>query len=474
MSRTAKTVAWNTIVQGLAKAVSLVLSLGVTMLLTRHLGVAGYGSFVAVFVYMTFFASFADWGTQTILVRELAQEPATFEQQVGAALTLRLGLSLSAALIAAATVPVFYSGQPQVLVGVVIALPTLLFGSISTTVAAAFQSQLRMGRVAVAEITAQLVSTGILAGLVFAGRPLREVIAATVLTGALQAAILLWLARSLVRIRPRLDLALSKRLLKRALPLGVALLLNTIYFRVDALILSTLGGASAIGVYGLAYRVCEAIIGFSTIFIASMFPLLAAAAREADVGSLRRLTQRGFDVLVLAAVPAALGVIALAPQVVGFVAGDHFESAVPVLRVLVVGAALMFVTGLLGHVLVAVDRQKSAMLINVAGLVLNVVLNLTLIPRFGALAAASAGTASEGFVLGCGLWLIRKHAGFTPNFRLGRRAVAAGLAMAIVLSLAGAELFASIALGVVVYAAALWAVRAHRSLELRPLAAAKS
>ena len=134
MSRTAKTVAWNTFVQGLAKALSLVLSLGVTMLLTRHLGVAGYGSFVAVFVYMTFFASFADWGTQTILIRELAREPASFERQVGAALTLRLGLSLSAALVAAATVPIFYSGQPQVLVGVVIALPTLLFGSISSTV----------------------------------------------------------------------------------------------------------------------------------------------------------------------------------------------------------------------------------------------------------------------------------------------------------------------------------------------------
>ena len=168
MSRTAKTVAWNTFVQGLAKALSLVLSLGVTMLLTRHLGVAGYGSFVAVFVYMTFFASFADWGTQTILIRELAREPASFERQVGAALTLRLGLSLSAALVAAATVPIFYSGQPQVLVGVVIALPTLLFGSISSTVAAAFQSQLRMGRVAIAEIAAQLVSTGILAGLIVA------------------------------------------------------------------------------------------------------------------------------------------------------------------------------------------------------------------------------------------------------------------------------------------------------------------
>ena len=196
--------------------------------------------------------------------------------------------------------------------------------------------------------------------------------------------------------------------------------------------------------------------------------------READLVSLRRLAQRGLDVLVLAAVPAALGVIAIAPSIVRFIAGPHFGSAVPVLRILVVGAAFMFVTGLLGHVLVAVDRQKSAMLLNVAGLVLNVVLNLTLIPRFGALAAASAGTVSEGFVLACGLRLVRKHAGFAPNFRLGRRSLAAGAVMAVVLSVAGTELFASVALGAVTYALSLWAVRAHRSLQLPAFAAAKS
>jgi O-antigen/teichoic acid export membrane protein len=472
MSRTGRTVAWNTAVQAASRATSLVLSLAVTMLLTRHLGVAGYGSFVAVFVYMTFFASFADWGTQTILIRDLAQEP-DFEHQVGVALALRLGLAVSASLLAAATVPLFYRGQPQVLAGVLVALPTLLFGSIATTVTAAFQARLRMGRVALVEVTAQAVSIGAVALLVVTGRPLREVIAGTVAASGIQAALLVVLARKVFAIRPRIDLALSRQLLRRALPLGVSLLVTTIYFKVDALILSTLSGPREIGMYGLSYRVCEAIIGFPAVFVASMFPLLAAAARSSDATELRRLTQRAFDVLVLGAVPAVLGVVAVAPMLVRFIAGSSFGSAVPVLRVLVVGAGLMFVNGLFGHVLIALDKQRTLLRLSSGALLFNVVANLLAIPRLGALGAAAAATASEILLLVGALWTVRRYAGITPSLRLGRRSLVAGLAMTAAVSVAGGELFASIAVGVASYGVALWAVRVHRSPELRGLVPAR-
>jgi O-antigen/teichoic acid export membrane protein len=473
MTHAGRTIAWNTAVQAVSRGASLALSFGVTMLLTRHLGVAGYGSFVAVFVYMTLVASFADWGTQTILIRDLAQEP-DFEHQVGVALALRLALALGASLVAAGTVPFLYGGQPQVLAGVIVALPTLLFGSIVSTVTAAFQARLRMGRVAIAEVASQAVSMGILGLLLAEHRPLREVIAGAVLATGLHATILVVLARKMFRIRPRIDLALSRRLLRRALPLGFALLLTTLYFKADAVILSAMAGSRDIGVYGLAYRVCEAIIGFPALFVASMFPLLATAARTTDIAGLRRLTQRGFDVLVIAAVPAVLGVAAVAPGLVRFIAGPSFGDAVLVLRILAVGAGLMFVNGLFGHVLIALGRQQFLLWLSAAALLFNVVANVLAIPHFGALGAAGAATASEVLLLCGGLWAMRRYAAFEPQAAVARRALVAGAAMVVAVLLVHAELFASIALGVVVYAAALWLVRAHRSLELRPLATAKS
>src|ERR687888_1701689 len=317
----ARRVAWNTIAQAAARVVTLALSVLTTVLLTRHLGVSGYGAYVTVTVYVPFFALFFDSGVTTLVVRSLSTDPSRtdlFREALG----LRLALSLPVALLAYGIALLLYGGSADAPIreGIVIGLPVILLSSASSTLTAQFQARVRVDRVAIAEIAGQVFAAGLIVLIVIVGGSLNAVIGAVVAGAFVNVAVLLVLARRVTSLRPLMHPRRWLALLRRALPLGLALMIATIYFRADAVLLSILKGAHAVGIYGVAYRLLEAIVAFPGFFYVSVFPLLAQAYARRDLENLREVTQRAFDLLVLAAVPVVLGTFTLAPKIVDLLA----------------------------------------------------------------------------------------------------------------------------------------------------------
>ena len=258
-------------------------------------------------------------------------------------------------------------------------------------------------------------------------------------------------------------------LLRQALPLGLALMLAAIYFRADAVLLSVMKGSEAVGIYGVAYRLLEAVVAFPGFFYVSIFPLLSQGAARGDLANVREVTQRAFDLLVLSAVPLVAGTIVAAPEIVHALAGAEFAAAVTPLRIVIVGAGLMFLSGLLSYVLIAVGRQARLLWVGLVTLTLNVGLNLALIPSYSYTAAAWVATASEALALACLLVLVWRAIRFVPALQVTTKAVVAGGAMVASLVFLPSNLALLIVVGTAVYAAALIVLRTHESLELRRL-----
>src|SRR6266480_1761353 len=466
----ARRVAWNTIAQATARVGTLALSVLVTVLLTRHLGVSGYGAYVTVTVYVPFFALFFDSGVTTLVVRSLSTDPSRtdlFREALG----LRLALSLPVALLAYGIALLLYGGSADTPIreGIVIGLPVILLSSASSTLTAQFQARLRMDRVALAEIAGQVVAAGLIVVIVIVDGSLNAVIGAVVAGAFVNVAVLLVLARRVTSVRPLMHPRRWLALLRRALPLGLALMIATIYFRADAILLSILKGAHAVGIYGVAYRLLEAIVAFPGFFYVSVFPLLSQAYARRDLDNLRDVTQRAFDLLVLAAVPVVVGTIVAAPEIVSALAGPRFHAAVTPLRIVICGAGLFFVSGLLTYVLIAIDRQALLLWTGLATLTFNVALNLALIPSYSYNAAAGVATASELLGLVVLLVLVHRYAGYVPALEVSLKAALAGAAMVPALLVTPSNLAALIVVGAVVYGAVLILLRTHRSLELREL-----
>jgi len=467
-------VAWNTLVQAFGRIITLVLSILTTVLLTRHLGVSDYGVYVTVTVYVPFFALFFDAGITTLVVRSLSADPSRGEL-FREALGLRLALALPVTLLAFALAALLYGGGDDATTrnAIAIGLPIIVFMTVSSATSAVFQARLSMDRVALSEVAGQFVATALIAVFVGMGLSIYAVVAATVAGALINMAVMLFLAARIGRVRPLLTPRRWAGQLRTALPLGLALMVATVYFRADAVLLSALKGSDAVGIYGVAYRLLEAMIAFPGFFYISIFPLLAQAAARRDLDGLRALTQRAFDVLVVLAVPLVFGTIALAPEIVAALAGNDFDASVKPLRIVIAGAGVMFVNGLLSYVLIALDRQLTLLWAGLATLAFNVALNLALIPQYSYNAAAAVATGSELLMLGVLLVLVARSAGYTPALRVAAKAAVAGAVMIVCLVLAPSNLALLVAVGALAYGIALFLLRTHESLRLSELLGAK-
>jgi O-antigen/teichoic acid export membrane protein len=457
-------IASNTVQQVAGKAAVLGLGAVSIAVLTRYLGPERYGQYTLALMYMQLFAVLADVGLFTTVVREISRDPSRTEELAGNALTLRLLLSV--AMIALATlISLLLPYEPDVRVAIVLAGVPLLCGMITGSLVAVLQARLRMGRAVVGEVAGRGVALG-LAGLVAALDLGFYAVMGAAGGGALVALLVTWaLTRPISAVPFRADRAVWRTLLAASLPLGLALAINELYFRVDTLIISLFEPFDQVGMYTLAVRILEFALALGAIFLTTVFPLLSEAVGH-DEPRARRLIQSSTDVLVLLAVPLVAGGLVLAPQIVALVGGPDFADAATPLQILLVAGALSWVNGVFGFALVAKRRQAAALWLNLTALAFNVSLNLLLVPLYGIVVAAVVTVASELVILAGSVRLMRRHFAFFPRLRTLVPAVACAAAMAAVLwPMREGPVVVVIGLGAAVYAALVY-VTSPRSREV--------
>lgn len=461
-------VASNTAVQVAGKAVVVLIGLGSIAVLTRYLGAEGYGKFSLALTYVQAFGVLADIGLFTIVVRELARRPERAEQLVGNALTVRAVLSV-VVIALAASISLLLPYEPDVRVAIVIAGVPFLLGLLNTSLVAIFQARLQMGFAVVSETAGRAAAFAAAVAVAALDLGFYAVLGAAAV-GALVALAITWrFARRVTTVRFRADPAVIRELVRASLPLGLALALNEIYFRVDTLIISLSRSIEEVGLYALAYRVLELAAAFPAVFLASVFPVLSRYVADGDQ-RVRPTVQAASDVFVLVGVPLAAGGLVLAPAVVELAAGSDFADSATPLRILMFAAALSFVNGLFGYCLIAADRQARALWLNATALVVNVVLNILLVPTYGIDAAAAVTVFSELVVLAGCFVLMRRYLGLFPSFATLPRVLLAAVVMAAVLwPLREGPVLALLPLGVLLYAGLATALGAVDRAALRRL-----
>ena len=448
-------VASNTAIQIAGKGIVLLFGLASLAVLTRYLGPDDYGKYTLALMYMQLFGVLADVGLFTTVVREISKDRSRTDELVGNVLTLRLLLAFVVIAVASA-VSLLLPYEHDVRVAIVLAGAPLLFGMVTTSYVAILQSRLQMSRAVLGDVIGR--ATSLLLVLVVASLDLgfyAVMLAAG--GGALATLIVTWLVtRGLAAIRFRANLAVWRPMLVSALPLGLALAINQLYFRADTLIISLYEPYDQVGLYTLAYRILELALVAGYIFVNTAFPLLSQAVEHDEPRALRMI-QVSTDVLVILGVPFLAGGLVLAPAVVQLASGDDFSGAVEPLRILLAAGALAWVNGVFGLALIAKNRQMSALWLNVVALVFNVGLNLLLIPRYGIVVAAIITVASEVLILGGSYVLMRRYFNFFPIPRTLPPAIVAAAVMAGLLWLArDAPVVITAPLGALVYVALLW------------------
>ena len=448
-------VASNTAVQVAGKGIVLAFGLASLAVLTRYLGPDDYGRYTLALMYMQLFGVLADVGLFTTVVREISKDRSRTDELVGNVLTLRLLLAV--VVIAVATgVSLLLPYEHDVRVAILLAGGPLLFGMMTTAYVAILQSRLQMTRAVVGDVVGRAASLLLALLVVWLDLGFYAVMLAAG-GGALATLIVTWLVtRRLAAIRFRANLAVWRPLLVAALPLGLALAINSLYFRADTLIISFYEPYSQVGLYTLAYRILELALVVGYVFVNTTFPVLSQAVEHDEPRALRMI-QLSTDLLVVLGIPLVAGGLVLAPQIVELASGEDFADAAEPLRILLAAGALAWVNGVFGLALIAKNRQTSALWLNVSALAFNVGLNFLLIPRYGIVVAAIVTVASEVLILGGSYVLMRRHFDFFPAPRTLPVALVCGAAMGGVVWVArDLPLPVVVPLGAAVYGGLLW------------------
>lgn len=201
--------------------------------------------------------------------------------------------------------------------------------------------------------------------------------------------------------------------LKPAFAFFLAAIFVKVYSYVDSFILNQLMGEAAVGVYAVAYKLTYAFQFLPLAFVAALYPAMSEVAGNAQ--ELRHKLKSAFWYLALIGVPIVFGIWAIAPDLVTLVYSDEFIDSVLPLQVLIFVLLFIFLDFPIGSLLNSNDRQMTKTVIGAATMVLNIVLNLALIPVFGIVGASIAALGSFAFMLAVDWTVMQKTAPFAVS-----------------------------------------------------------
>lgn len=401
-----RTALGNAIIKALSVPVEKAGRLLLVIVAAPMLGAAAFGSYQFAFAATTMLALCTDLGMSIWTTRALARDRTRAPAIVATALRLRLAISLPyLAVVGLAALLAGPGDTRQALV--LLGLAALINAFVDYFLAVfrgferlADEARLNVARALlmalggllalVARRSVASLAVGLLAGLAASGvyglRILRRGYGLDVRAG-------------------RFDRQLAGGAARAALPLWLATLFALLYFKGDVVILKAFASDAEVGAYSAAYKIFEGLMIVPAVVLTATFPPLARA--KDDPARQRRWEAALVALLLTLGLAVALAVYLASGSIVARVYGAGFARATPSLRVLAGALPILFLNYGLTHFLIARDLERRNLQFAALMLVINVVSNLILIPRFAGPGAAWATLITEVALTLCCLYALR-------------------------------------------------------------------
>jgi O-antigen/teichoic acid export membrane protein len=399
---------------------SRVLAVAVGMvLLARALGPTGFGEFTYALTLASVLAVIPDYGFDLQIVKRVAAQPAQAYPIWRSALRAKVLLTVLAVLLAFAWFVSQRSVPDEVLVGVILfaSAIALSFGRLNTF---AFRG---IDRFDLDAATAIGLNGVLILGVVLAIITRPGALSASVAFLAARLFFLIlttWLVLRVIQHSSTSTPETGARdLLKEGLPYGIHTAVAVMYVSTDTLILKHFAGPTGVGIYQAGVRLVLAAMFLPEVLTSGLFPSFSSAVAR---GSRREALELGSvmnRLMVLSGGVLAVGLI-LVPDTIRKLA---FSSQYGDLDFLLPWFGLIilfrFVSATYGAVATAAGGQRTRMLVGVVALIVNVGVNLVLIPTYGLRGAILASVTTHalltlGYALLCHrlmhTWLLDKRA----------------------------------------------------------------
>jgi O-antigen/teichoic acid export membrane protein len=384
---------WRLLAFGFAALLGVV----ATAVISRRLGPADFALYTTAISLIALATTVPDVGLVALGVREYASHEGA-ERIRGQRALITLRLAFSAVGTVAILLWALIDDYPAELVaGLAVAGVGICVLSLYVSFCVPIQATYRLGTMAVLEALRQVLIAGMMiAAVLVTAEP------GFVVSVYLPASLILALASGLIvrrfaPVRPSLDFAAMRELLRRVSTFAIAGSVGGVYAYAAQVLSNSILTPHDSGMFGLVFRVYAVLLGACMTAVGGAFPLLVTASRE-DRERLGYASRRLFQTTFLAGVACTVGLVAGSAFVVAVIGGPDFADADGVLQVVALAMPWSFVLVTGGSYLLAADHHRALVMISAGGALASIVLTAGLTVAFG-LYGTAAGLVIGEFVI---------------------------------------------------------------------------
>jgi polysaccharide transporter, PST family len=363
--------------------------------IARYLGVQQFGILNYATAFVAIFNPIATLGLDAVVVRRLVADPTQKQQILGTSFWMRFIAGWLTWLVTVIGIYLLRHDDATTIMTVIILGAASVFQSVDT-IDLWFQSQVQSKYTVVAKNVAFIIATSIKVALITIQAPLVAFVSIILLEGIMGAVGLLIVYKKqghLTRLW-QWSRSLAQNLLRESLPLILSGLTIMIYMRIDQIMLGQMINDKAVGVYSAATRISEVWYFIPMTISSSVMPSIFKAKEISEelyyqrIGKLNR-------VLVWLAITVAIVMTFAAKPLIIMLFGDSYIESGTVLAVHIWASVFVFTGVATGGWFVAENLAYLSLYRTLAGAVVNVLLNIFLIPIYGGLGAAVATVIAQ-------------------------------------------------------------------------------
>jgi len=384
--------------------------------LARLLQPRNYGLFVLALTVFGSFQLFARLGIPGSAGRYVAEFKETDPGQLPG--IVRFSFLLNLAAIAVTVLVVFLGyplitdllGEPELAPFLTVGTILLVFGTVQTYIRKVLQGFEEIRAVAVLKAAEPVGRLVFALGLVLAGFGALGAyvgyVVSSALTTAVGAGYLLVRLRKYRGERSAPEPGLRRRITEYSIPLTATNSAMILDKRIDTLLVGFFLSPVEVGFYTLADRVVRFVEMPMSALGFTLSPMFGSEKASGNIERISRLYETALVNTLLLYIPAAAGIVLVADPLIRLVFGPAFSGAIIVLQVLGLYVILKAVTKLTDNGLNYLGRARDRAIFRAATAVLNVVLNVALLPVFGVAGAAVATLISYGLYTAANLYVV--------------------------------------------------------------------
>lgn len=378
------------------KILRMIVGLFVGVWVARYLGPEQFGLFSYAQSFVGLFTAIATLGLDGIVVRELVKDESRRDELIGTTFWLKVMGTLGVLVILTIAVN-FTSNDAYTNTLVFIIASATIFQSFNV-IDFYFQSKVMSKFVVYANIISLFLSSLLKIALILYEAPLLAFVWVIFFDNLILALgfIYFYIKNNATFTIKNLTFsqATAFTLLKDSWPLILSGIVISIYMKIDQVMIKEILNAEAVGQYAAAVRISEAWYFIPMVIASSLFPAIINAKKISEELYYARL-QKLYDLMVWMAIAIALPMTFLSDWIVELLYGGQYNQAGSVLMIHIWAGVFVFLGVASGKWFMAENLQILSFLRTFYGMLINIILNIILIPKYGIQGAAIATLISQ-------------------------------------------------------------------------------